>query len=208
MLPGEEQGHAPRPGVGPDDRADGVDDDLLRAVPGLDLIRHVLGVLLAVAVADEHGLGRRVVRQLPHLVHQGVEGRLAAPGGVHLDEVPLVVHVHHGLDLEHGAHHGGGGGHPPALLQKEQVVDGEPVALAQLVFLRPVPDLLNGLALPAELGGLVHQHPLAQGGAQGVHHVNFALGVLLAQLLGGNLERAAGAGQAGGKASTSASFPC
>ena len=103
------------------------------------------------------------------------------------------------LDLEHGAHHGGGGGHPAALFQEEQVVDGEVVALAQLIGLGPVPDLLHCPALLAQLGGLVYQHPLAQGGAQGVHHNNFALRELLRQLLGGDLEGVAGGGQPGGK---------
>ena len=36
----EEQGHAARAGMGPDHRADGVDDDLFHAVTLLDLVRH------------------------------------------------------------------------------------------------------------------------------------------------------------------------
>ena len=64
----EEQGHAARAGVGADDRADAVDDNLLYAIAPLDLISHKLSVLQAGGVADIHGLGGRILRQLPHLI--------------------------------------------------------------------------------------------------------------------------------------------
>ena len=198
VLAHEEQRHAARAGVGPDHRADGVEDDLAGPIALLDLVSDKLGVLGAVAVADEHGLGGGIVGQLAHLVHQGGERRLAPAGLGHVDEMALVVHMEHRLDLEHGAHHGGGGGHPPALFQEEQVVNGEVVALAQLVRLRPIPDLLHGFALLAQLGGLVDQHSLAKGGAQGVHHKYFAVRILLGQLLPGDLEGAACGRQTGG----------
>ena len=185
--------------MGADDGADAVDDDLLDAVAALDLVGHKLGVLRTGAVADIHGLGCGILGKLADFVRQRQQGCLAAPGLGHVDEVPLVVHVHHRLDLEHGAHQRGGGGHAAALFQEKQVVDGKPVALAQLVLLRPVPDLLDGLAVQPQLGRLRHQHPLSQRGGQGVHHEHLPVGELSGQLVAGDLEGVVGGGQAGGE---------
>ena len=52
----------------------------------------------------------RVDGGLLHVVHQGLEGCVAAPGGAHLHQAALVVHVHHRLDGQHGAEEGGGAG--------------------------------------------------------------------------------------------------
>ena len=185
--------------MGADDGADAVDDDFLHAVAALDLVGHELGVLQTGTVADIHGLGRGVLGQLADLVRQRQQRCLAAPGLGDVDEVPFVVHVHHRLDLEHGAHQRGGGGHAAALFQEEQVVDGEPVALAQLVLLRPVPDLLDGLSVQPQLGRLRDQHALTQRGAEGVHHEDLPVGELCGQLVAGDLEGVIGGGKAGGE---------
>ena len=113
--------------------------------------------------------------------------------------MPLIVHVHDRLDLEHGAHHGGGGGDPAPPLQVHQVIHGEPVADVELVRLDPVPDLLDAFSLLLKPRGQIEDKPLAQGGAQGVHGVHLPLRVLFSQFVHGDLHGAVGGGQAGGK---------
>ena len=107
--------------------------------------------------------------------------------------------MHDRLDLEHRAHHGGGGRHPAAFFQEKQIVDSEPVALAEFVVLHPVPNLFHALSLLTQLGGLGHQHPLAQRGAKGVYHKYLPVRVLGAQLSGRDLEGVAGSGKSRGK---------
>ena len=55
------QGQGAGAGVGADDRADIVDDDVLDRGQGADLFGRVFRILDAVAVANENGLLRRVV---------------------------------------------------------------------------------------------------------------------------------------------------
>ena len=91
----------------------------------------------------------------------------------------LVGGVHDGLDGQHGAHQCRGGGHATALFQIVQVVHREPVADVELVFLHPVPQLVQGqVLLQLLVGGQVHQQALAQGGAEGVDDPDAALGML------------------------------
>ena len=80
-----------------------------------------------------------------------------------------------------------------------QVVHGELVADTQLVAHSPVADLVDGLALGPLFGGQPHQQPLAQRGAQGIHGVDFPLGIFLPQLLGSDGGGVIGGGQAGGE---------
>ena len=134
---------------------------------------------------------------LLHLVHQGLQRGLPAPGLGDVDQVALVVHVEDRLDLEHGAQHGGGGRDAPSPLQEVQIVHGELVAQAELVGLGPVPDLFDGLPPGPLLGGQIDQQALAQRGAQGVHRVHLPVGVFLPQLVHGDDGGVVGGGQAG-----------
>jgi len=87
----------------------------------------------------------------------------------------------------------------PPPLEEMEVVYGELVAQVQPVLLHPVPDLLDGVAQVPLAGGIPHQQPLAQGGAQGVHSVQPPVGILGAQLLHGQAGGVVGGGQAGGE---------
>ena len=61
-----------------DDRADGMDADILRAEFFPHQVRYIFRVRMAVPVADEHRLGGRVHCVLFHMRHQRVQAGLAA----------------------------------------------------------------------------------------------------------------------------------
>ena len=90
-----------------------------------DQVGKLPGLGLAVAVGYVNDLVLRVENGLLQVVLQGDDGALPAPGGTDLDEAALIVHVHHGLDLQRAAQNGGGLVHPTAPVEEEQVVDGE-----------------------------------------------------------------------------------
>ena len=107
--------------------------------------------------------------------------------------------MEHRLDLQHGAHHGGGGGDAAAPLEEVQVIHRELVAQLQLVGLCPVPNLLDGLALGALLGGQINKQPLPQRGTQSIHGVQLSIRVFFPEILHGNYRGAVCGGQAGGE---------
>ena len=198
VLSLEEQGQGAGAGVVADHRAHVVDLQPLHGVLGLDGLAQRHGLVLAVAVADEHH--RRVLHQLVHLLQQGVDRCLAAPDLVHRDQVALAVHVEHGLHLQHGAEQGRRRGHPAAPLEVVEVVHCEPVADVVLLLLHKVPHLLNGPALALLLDREIDQQALAQGGGPAVHHQDLAVRMGLLDLLGGNAGGLVGGGEAGGEA--------
>ena len=187
--------------MGADDGVDVVDDDLLHAEALLHLLGHVLGVLEAVAVRDEHHLlvdggdGR-----LLHVVHQGVQRLLASAHLLQGDEAPLVVHVHDRLDVEHGARPRRGLRHAPAAEQEHEVVHGEPVRQVQLVLLYPVAHLVDGGAASGALHGVPHEQAFAARGGQRVHGAQLPLGELRGQLLHQELDGLVGTRQPAGEA--------
>ena len=183
-----------------DDGPHVVDADVLRAEAAADLVGHEFGVRQAVAVADEHRLVLRVDSGLFHLVHQRQQGGLPAPGLADGDQAALVIHVHDGLDGQHGAEQGRGGVDAAAPLQVVQVVHGEPVAHLATGLQSEVVDLIQRAAPGFFLGAEVDEQALAQRGAQGIHHQEFGLRPALRQLLGGNDGGLVGGGQGGGEA--------
>ena len=102
-----------------------------------------------------------------------------------------------GLDLQHSAYQRGGGADPTAPFQVHQVIHGEPVAQVQTVFQTPVVNFLKGHSLYTLLAGVPDEQTLAHGGAQGIHHPDGAVGILLGQLFGGNDGGLVGGGQTG-----------
>ena len=112
----EEQGQRAGAGVGADHRAHVADDHFLYPALLLQLLSKIFCVLLAVAVGDKHGAVVVAFPQLLGLAYQRVNGGSAAPGLGHADEMALIVHVEHRLDLQHGADQSGGGADPPAPL--------------------------------------------------------------------------------------------
>ena len=74
--------------------------DSLHAEALLHLLGHVLGLLEAVAVGDEHHLlVDGLDGALLHVVHERVQRLLAAAHLLERDEMPLVVHVHDRLEM-------------------------------------------------------------------------------------------------------------
>ena len=110
-----------------------------------------------------------------------------------------VIHMQHRLDGQHGAEQGRRSADPAATLQMVQVVHGEPVAHLRLGLLRKDVDLVDGLPLPLFLDAEVYQQPLAQRGAERVHHKDLPSGVCLPQVIGGDHRRLVGGGERGGK---------
>ena len=159
-----------------------------------------LGVGQAVAVADVDALLLRGNGALLHVADQGLDGFLPALGGGHGDQMPLVVHVEDGLDVQQVPHDGLPRRQASAPAELAQVPHGEPVAEMQAVLLGKRRRLVQGLSLPLFLDGQVHEHPLAQGGAEGVHRDDPGLRELLPQVLGGDGSVVIRPAQAGGKA--------
>ena len=108
--------------------------------------------------------------------------------------------MHHGLDGQHGAEQRRGGVDAAAPLQVVQIVHGEPVAHLAPGLQGEAVDLLQGAALGLFLGAEVDKQPLAQRGAQGIHHQELGLRPGLGQVLGGNNGGLVGGGQGGGEA--------
>ena len=100
--------------MGTDHRADGVDVNVLYRHGFADAARHILGVLRAVAVADENRLLLGVFDGFFHMANKRLQRLAAAPHLFHGDQVPVVVYVQNGLNIQHGAHHRRGRRHPPA----------------------------------------------------------------------------------------------
>ena len=150
-------------------------------------------------MADEHGVVLAGQGQLAHLGGQGINGGLAATDLGNVDEVTLVVHVKHRLDLQHGANQRRGGADPAAPLQIHQIVYGEPVAQLELVFLHPGVELFQSHAGFFLLAGVPHQQALAQGGAQGIHHQELPVGILFGKFGCRNDRGLIGGGKAGGE---------
>ena len=117
----------------------------------------IFRVLAAVAMADEHGLLFRLDGRLPHLGRHGLDGGLASPRLGHGHQMAVVVHVHHGLDLQETSHDGGGAGDAAAPLEEHEVIHREPVAQMELVGLGIVPRLLQRGAGQAAVGHMIAQ---------------------------------------------------
>ena len=114
-------------------------------------------------MADKDGLGLRGDGCGLHVLEQGLEGGAAAPHLFHEDQPALVVHMEHGLDVQHGTQYGGGGGYPAATMEMVQIVHRKPVAKVQFVFFHIIPHLLDGLTRSLLLHRKVDEHALPQG---------------------------------------------
>ena len=89
-------------------------------VPGRGVLPQKLGeilcVLLAVCVGDADDLVARIDRKVGVALGQGLDGPLSAALLLDADDLPLLVALQKGLDLEHHAHNGGGVGEPAGAL--------------------------------------------------------------------------------------------
>ena len=99
----EEKGQNTGAGMRADNSANVVDVNVLGTVLFFQNPRQIFGILRAVAVGDKHGLVVKTLAQFRNLLSQRVNGCLAATGFRHIDQVAFVIHVQHGLDLQHGA---------------------------------------------------------------------------------------------------------
>ena len=99
----EEQRNGPGTGMCADDRADIIGEHGFYAKPLLDLLRDKIGVLLGIAVADEDRLRLRIDRALCHPVYKRGKGGFAPARFAHINQMPLVVHMEDGLDVQHRA---------------------------------------------------------------------------------------------------------
>ncbi|MPM97258.1 hypothetical protein SDC9_144431 [bioreactor metagenome] len=125
-----------------------------------DLVGHKLCVVIAVSVADKYRLSGRVYGKALHLVHQRRQRSPASPGLADGNEMPLVVHVHHGLDGQHRAKQGGGGADAAAPLQVVQIVHREPVAHMVFFLLRIGPHLVDAFSGLLKPGAEPNEQPL------------------------------------------------
>ena len=185
--------------MGADNSAHIIDDHGFHAAALLRQLRHIAGILNAIAVGDENGAvfaGQTVLLQLLHQCLQRVFAAAALGNG---NQVAFLIHMEHRLDIQHGANHGCGSADASAPLQEHQVVHGEPVADVQLVFLTPGVQLFQGEAFIALHAGIVYEKALAQGGGKGIHHLHSAAGVFLHQLLGGDDGGLIGGAEAAGE---------
>ena len=185
-----------------DDRADIVDQDiLLKAERLFDLCCKRLRILEAVAVADEDRLiGDVAVHRFLHPLEQCLE-RSGAPAALaDEDQVTLVIDMQHRFNAQHRAEHRRRLGNAAAAVQVHQVVDREPVAQVQPVFLQPAGVVLDRHTFVAVHHRVVGQQPLAQRRRQAVHHDHLAAGIFLHEFLGALLTGCIGTAQPARKA--------
>ena len=185
--------------MGADDSAGVVDQNFLDAVLRLQNVLHIFCILDAVAVADEYRAVVVIAAQLAQLIGNGLQRCLAAAHLEHIDQVTVVVHMKHGLDLQHGAHKGGGSADTTAAFQIHQVVHGEPVAQMELRVLHPFVQLVQRHALIPLFASVPHQQSLTTGRAESVNYIYRPLRILFPQLLRRDDGRLVGSGQAGRK---------
>ena len=108
LIAQEEEGHGAGAGVGADDRTYIANNYILNTVLFLQLACHILSVFDAIAMGDKANIVSAGDTGLSNLLTQSVQRGLSAPGGGDLYQMAFVIHVHHRLDLQHGAHQRGG----------------------------------------------------------------------------------------------------
>ena len=101
------------------------ENGLLYTHCGFNAICKILGILLAIAVADKYQLLGGIDRKLLHAGAQIVKRGGSAALGADLNQMALVIHVHDRLDAECGAGNGGNGADASSAMQEEQIVDRE-----------------------------------------------------------------------------------
>ena len=193
-----EQGHRAGPAVGPDHRAD-VALVQVGDAQRPELVHHILAVVGAVAMADEHRAPLRVAGGGLEVLDQSVQAGPAAPDLFHGDEVAVVVHMEHRLDAQQSAGHRRRAGQPPAPLEEHQVVHREPGADGGRQLPGVVQRLVKaGPCLPLA-GYQIGKQPLAHAGLFGVHTGDAAAGELFLQHFGGHAAGLIGPRQPAGK---------
>ena len=100
-----------------------------------------------------------------HAVYQSGKGFLTAPDLSDGDQMPFVIHVKNGLDIDHSPQNGCRLGDTAAPVQMEQIVHSKIMAQMQLVLLHPVCHLIKRLSSFLQKHRLVDQQALAQGRA-------------------------------------------
>ena len=183
--------------MGADDAAHIADDHILDTVLFLQDLLQSLGILQAIAVGDGNGI--QVDAGLTQLLGQVFHGSLTAADLVHGDQVTFVIHMDDGLDAQHAAEESSGGADAAAPLQMVQIVHGEPVREAHLVVFHPLGQIVQAHALGPLVAGMPHQKTLAQGGAEGVHHADGTVGIVLHHFLGSDDSRLVGGADTGVK---------
>ena len=129
--------------------------------------------------------------------HQPLDGPQLAPGLVEQDDLALLVAPEDRLDLQQGAHQRRRTGDAAALAQVLQVVHSEILAVILAVHCHFLHQLVQAHALAHQGGGLQSRDPRPQGRAHAVDGADPALGILLHQLVPGQLGRPPAAADAG-----------
>ena len=182
--------------MGADDRSDVAGDDIFYAVFFLHQIFELDGILGAVAVGNEDGV--KIGSCLAQFPCQQLHGGFPAPNLGGANQVTVVVHINDWLDVHHGAHHSSGSADAAAPFQMAQIVNGDPVADIQLMFLHPVVQGIDIQAFVPFFAGIPYKQALPQSGTEGIHHMNFAVRVGSFQLLSSDDSGLIGRGQSGG----------
>ena len=177
-------------------RTDGAVADLSDLVVLADGLCQLLGLFRGAGMGDVDDI--QVVGLCQMLGQGSVDIVLAA----HLflgDQLAFAVQVDDGLDAQSGAHNSTGSGKASAAVEVSQVVHRDPVADPELVFLQPVPGVLNGTACLPHLHHGLNQGGNAAAGAEGVHDKQLAVRIAFPQVLCHQLGRGTGSAQTGGE---------
>ena len=193
-----EQGDGAGAAVGPDDGADVPLLDVGDA-QGAELVHHVLAVVRAVPVADEHRAALGVAGSGLEVLDQSVQAGTAAADLLHGHQMAVVVHVEHRLDAQQRAGHRRRAGQPSAPLEEHQVVHREPGADRGRQLLRIGQGLVKAGPCQPFAGHQIGEQPLPHAGLLGVHAGDAAARELLLQHTGGHAAGLIGARQPAGK---------
>ena len=157
------------------------------AVFFLEHLFNPLGDIAAVGMTDQHAVILDVLAELIDIADQAfhrLDSALFLADGDHL---ALLVHIDDGTDAQEGAHRARDTGHTAAVLEEFKVIGKEITANLVHLGLSPFEHLFGRFARLIQITDLLDGHQGAQGDAHRVNLIKLAIGVLLQQLLDGDI---------------------
>ena len=172
-----------------DRRTDIIDQEVFDSESLTYYIGKKLRILPAVAMADENNVVFTfpAAHLLLHRIGQGNDRFSPSPHLSDIDEVPLIIYVKHGFDIDHRSQDRRCFRYSSSSVQMEQILNREIVYEIQLIVLDPVCHFLKRCAALLHHDRLMDEKALSQGCREGIDHSDRTSGILAHDLLRCNL---------------------